>query len=616
MTTLSLFALVCNADEIGQTTCESQFIDFSEESIIKYGFQENQMIYDYINREVEFKSELIISTLQSWERDRNIIGTSEITKILDDNFVFLSVEEINNEISVSQINMTMNDAIKRYVNIISTLGKMNDFLISPIFTITYDGENVDMSNAMEKQDSSKGPFLNEAQKYFYTFEINFQKYLQRLFNISENLYLYYEEKLNVTSKILLIFVLMFIFAHLFFLFLCLILLYKFKDIHSLFYSMIYLKITSEHFEKYLSNKYSNISILLMFFKEKPQSLIKKIEKAKINEKKENLKRMEEKKVHLVLSMENNTPNLHKNKKIQLSVSKEYFSFLMSNFFLRVAFLIFFYFAILLTFYLLLILRIKELSKMNRYARVNYDASNKVFLNIAFIQLMSMTNQTDEMLTDYFNSRNSSYVDDGGNKPQGFVRNNIQTAISLVTELNTLQKQNPSFGSLTTLIDVNCENLFEKIKDPIIESMVKKYPEYNYYSLFSKYCSQVFSLNKYHNALLALELISYSTSSLLDLFIGRTLEIYRNINNNDLLYQKYSDALMIIRPVRRFIYNYVSQDVISLIISSYIMVMVVFIVFNFVYEAVILLLTKLKIINSVIQYSKEIIILLKAFECFV
>ena len=47
--------------------------------------------------------------------------------------------------------------------------------------------------------------------------------------------------------------------------------------------------------------------------------------------------------------------------------------------------------------------------MNRYARVNYDASNKVFLNIAFIQLMSMTNQTDEMLTDYFNSRNSSYV---------------------------------------------------------------------------------------------------------------------------------------------------------------------------------------------------------------
>ena len=112
---------------------------------------------------------------------------------MEDNFVFLSVEEINNEISVSQINMTMNDAIKRYVNIISTLGKMNDFLISPIFTITYDGENVDMSNAMEKQDSSKGPFLNEAQKYYYTFEINFQKYLQRLFNISENLYLYYEE---------------------------------------------------------------------------------------------------------------------------------------------------------------------------------------------------------------------------------------------------------------------------------------------------------------------------------------------------------------------------------------------------------------------------------------
>ena len=574
------------------------------------------MIYDYITREVEFKSELIISTLQSWERVRDIIGTSEITNILEDNFVFLSVEEINNEISVSQINMTMNDAIKRYVNIISTLGKMNDFLISPIFTITYDGENVDMSNAMEKQDSSKGPFLNEAQKYFYTFEINFQKYLQRLFNISENLYLYYEEKLNVTSKILLIFVLMFIFAHLFFLFLCLILLYKFKEIHSLFYSMIYLKITNEHFEKYLCNKYSNISILLMFFKEKPQSLIKKLEKAKINVKKENLKRMEEKKAHLILSMEKNAKNLHKTKKIQLSVSKEYFSFLMSNFFLRVAFLILLYFSILLTFYLFLILRIKELSKMNRYARVNYDASNKVFLNIAFIQLMSMTNQTDEMLTDYFNSRNSSYVDDGSNKPQGFVRNNIQTAISLVIELNTLQKQNPSFGSLPTLIDVNCENLFEKIKDPIIESMVKKYPEYNYYSLFSKYCSQVFSLNKYHNALLALKLISYSTSSLLDLFIGRTLEIYRNINNNDLLYQKYSDVLMIIRPVRRFIYNYVSQDVISLIISSYIMVMIVFIVFNVVYEAVILLLTKLKIINSVIQYSKEIIILLKAFECFV
>ena len=203
--------------------------------------------------------------------------------------------------------------------------------------------------------------------------------------------------------------------------------------------------------------------------------------------------------------------------------------------------------------------------MNKYTKVNYDASNKVYVNIALVQLMSLTNQTDKMLNDYFNADNETYNKIG---TEGYIRQNIEKALSYIGELESLEKHNSFFHSIYELIDINCEDFYQKIKDPFIILMTEKYPQYDYQSLFSQYCKQAYSITLYQNIFLTLQLIYYSTSSLLDLFVGQTYEIYAVINNSDLLYQKYADLLMLIRPMRQYIYSYLVNDVIVLIISEY------------------------------------------------
>ena len=54
---------------------------------------------------------------------------------------------------------------------------------------------------------------------------------------------------------------------------------------------------------------------------------------------------------------------------------------------------------------------------------------------------------------------------------------------------------------------------------------------------------------------------------------------------------------------------------SNIISQYNLVMILFLIFNFLYESIILFVLKVKIIDSIVAQSKEIIRVAKAMECF-
>ena len=62
-------------------------------------------------------------------------------------------------------------------------------------------------------------------------------------------------------------------------------------------------------------------------------------------------------------------------------------------------------------------------------------------------------------------------------------------------------------------------------------------------------------------------------------------------------------------------NYLFTVVISNIISNYNLVMILFLVFNFLYETVILFVLKIKIIDQIIHSTKEIITVAKVMECF-
>ena len=72
--------------------------------------------------------------------------------------------------------------------------------------------------------------------------------------------------------------------------------------------------------------------------------------------------------------------------------------------------------------------------------------------------------------------------------------------------------------------------------------------------------------------------------------------------------------MIVRPIRRYLYEYLIDDVTKKILSNHNLLMIMFLLINFIYEIMILIIIKFGVINKIIKSSKEIIVVAKAFEC--
>jgi hypothetical protein len=145
-------------------------------------------------------------------------------------------------------------------------------------------------------------------------------------------------------------------------------------------------------------------------------------------------------------------------------------------------------------------------------------------------------------------------------------------------------------------------------------MIDGYPTANYEGLLAKYCAVYSNLRTYPDDKMTLNIITYKTSKVLDLFLDTTYRTYEIITNCLLIYQIYTEILMIVRPIRRYLYEYLIDDVIKKILSNHNLLMIIFLLINFIYEIMILIIIKFGIINKIIKSSKEIIVVAKAFEC--
>ena len=186
--------------------------------------------------------------------------------------------------------------------------------------------------------------------------------------------------------------------------------------------------------------------------------------------------------------------------------------------------------------------------------------------------------------------------------------------TILHEVIKYEKTYSYFVSLGDFFSCDCNTIFQNIQDIFISQMLEKYPQSNYYAMFSALCSQTSSLPQYKNIYLLMQLINYRTSALLNLYVGRSYEILHKINTDKNLFELFVDLQFIIRPLRRFILKYLGNEGISQILSNYNSIVIVFIVFSFSYEIIILLVVKFAIVNKIIRYLKEIVFTGKAFEC--
>ena len=635
ITALSVFSLACISDDLTQKICENSFVTFSNKLNEELNLNENQKIYDYISRELYIKSDTVISSLKQWESDKNMIQSKELEVTLSENLDFDALEENNSVISVVTIPLTFEEAIRRFVNVVTLIIASDDYLNSPVYPISSDGSGfVDMSNAMAIKNE-QNTYLTDTQKYYYTMILNYQKFILRLLSIGDIVYNYFEDKVSKTSNEILIFVLLFIVLHIAMMGICIIFTIKFKEIHLDFFILVYQKLSDTSFILYYKEKIEILSNLLDFYKDKPHVLITKLNKIKQKEMVRNKKELQTR------ARENGHSNINDNLSMsglainngmgnastalmpsttqyiieQCGVDKSklneiYNQSIIFNYIVQIFIIFGLYMVLCIIFYVIISGNINNLSLMNKYAQGNFDISNKIYINLGLTQIMALTNQTESMLSEFFNLHLAN-----SKATTKYISENIEATILLIIEVDQMQKLYDFFLSINELIDTNCDVVYEYFEDLFIEEMLERYPENNYLTLFKKYCHSIESLHTYEDPRLSMLIVTYQNEKLLEMFVNRELKTYADISNDDLIYTMYSQVLLLIRPFRRFITNNLTEVVINTIINNYMVVMIIFLVINFAYEMFILVMIKCRIINSIISMSKEIIVVAKAFECF-
>ena len=616
MTSLSIFSLTCTVISLDDEECKNSFADYSYDFIYEHNLSENQLITDYVSRELTFKADYVMTSLKDWELENNYIDSEDKAVVLSKKFDYTILEQNGIYITVNTVYLTFEEAVKRFTTNINLITASEDFLSSPTYTISSDGkEYVNLENFPKNKGKEGSILLSETQKLYYTMVINFQKYILRLISIGDIIYTYFQDKIKQTNKILLLFIAIFIILNLITMIMSLVFIIQFKKMHIKFFLSIHKQITDIIFIKYYQKKLEQLSILLELYREPPMVIIEKINQIKKLEhsrkQKENKNQSKPKLIYVTGPIPKDKQN-HEEQSHEINkntLNNTYKKIYLSPFFLKIFILFGFYVFLCILFLLFIKKRIKNLSLMGKYTKFNYDLSNNIYIGTVLIRIMALTNQTDQDLLLYFSENMSSTL-----TQNGYVRSLIETAFVTVLDIKKIENEYSYFQPISTIININCSSLYKDLKDSFIELMVKQYPESNYYTLFETYCKSFQPLDVYSDPELAIMYVAYQMSQLLDMFVNREYDTYAYINNSNLISEIYSAILLLIRPIRKFVYYHISENIIENIIAKFIVSIGIFLFFNFFYETLILIFVKFHIVNKIIKSSKEIMHLAQAFEC--
>lgn len=615
-TTLSVFSLSCNADDLYQAYCLNQFTIMSENFAIEHGLPKDVLLNQYIFRELFPKTHLMERAYRDWVKIKESIKWNDKLKIDEDNFKFVLIDEIFGNITTTTQTLKFSEGIQSFIAAVNILSNQEEFLESQIFFITADGrQHYDFENLIIYKTYPNNIYLNEAQRYYYTILINFQRFIQRFLKVGDFLSEGYNNKIAKTKNDIIVFILFFIALHLLITFFVISFVFSFKKLHFTYYTLIYMRLSDPNFIKFFKRKVNYLLDMLEMYKIRPKTLISKIQALKNEEKKRAIK----------LHSQNSNDRCHSQQPYQVvlkspeslnedKVKKNFYNSSFLQYIKKAVYLMAGYFVMCFVIMAFVFSEIDSLFLLNKYSKYTYDMTNFLYLDLSLIQLMALTNQTDHYLYNYFNEgEDVPSVDENGNEI-GYVHEKRKYLIKLNKEIEKIEKDYSQFTVLGELFNVDCETFYKTANDEVLSIIKDYYPELDYTMLLSAYCSTFTSFAQYQNEKLSIDVINYLTGRLLDMFVDMSYDTLFLINNCDLLYDVYLDLLLVVRPMRAYLYSYLVNHIITKIISNYTIVIITFIICNFVYDGFILFILKLKFISTIVEKSKEILFVAKAFEC--
>ena len=257
--------------------------------------------------------------------------------------------------------------------------------------------------------------------------------------------------------------------------------------------------------------------------------------------------------------------------------------------------------------------------MNTYFSNNYSVSNNLVLSLGLIQIMSLTNQTDQMFYKYFlieKEGNISLLETSQAvlENKAFVGNLLDSTLKIIYKVEIFYQEDVIYKPLFNILDLNCDSLFQQLNDNLIEPVITKYPQKDFYKLLSAYCKTLHSIGSFSSENFLYSRVVHDIGKILNLFRERTWDVYAYINKQSILYKLYTDLICVIRPLRKQLFLVLTQNILQKLLWRYQLGYILFLLFNILYELFILIFMKYFIMNKIVQYMKDIIILGKSLEC--
>lgn len=620
-TSLSIFSLGCKAHSNSEIKCINYYYEYSKNFSSLYSLPSELLISDFILKELSVKSEAIMELLKQWEQDYSTLKSEELKGILTKEFVFYSIEEFNQTINIIEQKFPLEEAVKKFVNIINLVISSPDFMTCPVYTITIEEGKIDMS-IIEKVYFSgiqTNEVLTNSQKFFYVLVINYQRYILRMMSISESLEQHFEKIINQKRLEIFIYLLVLALLHVLMMIISFIFICKSKRLHMEFYYNVYVQLSNNDFIEYYLKKISFIFELLSLYKIHPNEGIFNINKLKQRHYSciQEHKKVEETN-NLIIQIDQNQKEIQKTNLFRL-INPIYNTKLLPRYLVYVSLLFFSYFIFCILFFFLIQFNINDISKMNTYFNNNYLVSNNLVLSLGLIQIMSLTNQTDQMFYEYFlieKEGNISSVEtsqvQSANK--AFIGNLLDSILKIIYKVEIFYHEDSIYKPLFKVLDFNCDSLFPQLNDTLIDPVITKYPKQDFYKLLSAYCKTLYTIEGFSTENFLYSRVVRDIGKILNLFKERTWEVYAYINKQSILYKLYTDLICFIRPLRKQLFLFLTENILTKLLWNYQLGYILFLLFNILYELFILIFMKYFIMNKIVQYMKDIIILGKSLEC--
>ena len=603
-TSLSIFTLICVPETKNSTNCVNSFKLFSGKYNEIHPSPDGLLIYEYFLYELGFKSSDMIILLDNWDNSKKLLSSKALTENIQKPFEFILLEDVGEELKINTITLTFEESVKRYVNLLTAITMSYQIMDSPIYIISVNlkEDSIDLSNINHSKE------LNELQRYIYMLLMNYQKYNLQLSTIENILNDFYIDKINEVVTQITFYVVGFILFHCILLVICFMFVFNFKKLHFKFFIQMYKKITDVDFINYYNNKINYLQTLLFFYKENPNKIVSKLIYIKETEKKrksellkqDSMKKKEEKKKPVKKEKTKVKDEIHQ--KLDMKhINKEYNIFLFWLYIIKVLFLFFVYFNVTVILYLITKNSINKIKIINQYTHENFKVSNNISLLGSLLKVLTLTNQTDEMLGDFFSQQG------------GYIKNGIQNTLIVAKQVQKEDRQRSLFRELNELIDINCDTLFQDIKDTYIERVRTLDPNHDYYSLFSTYCNLKPCISKYKNEKLLIAEIAYEGDKILDQITDNSYQYLANLQKIDDFYYLFTDIICMMRPLRKRISIYITKDLNPKLMNHFKTGIISYLCFNIAYEVLILISLKFGVINHNISLTKEMLIISNAFE---